>query len=343
MLKFFSPLLLLFLVNCEKQTTFIDAKLLNGEPLKEVSVLSGGNVSLVVVDTFLVIQKNEEKFISIYSTKNHELLASLGKEGRGPKEFLGPELIKQIGYDEVNNSPLVYVYDYKRKNISTINVIEAIEEGEITLQEPLPSQSNYLPYFFYKGEDFYLASPASGAGRFLIYDYDTSEITITPYIPKLDVAIPKTELSSVYRSTAYVSTEKKLIASATLHIGQLDFFDLDGNYIRSTVFDPLGSSAEELKLPSSSWKETRYYIEEIESKNNKIYALNFNNKVLNFNNENRPNNVKIQVFDWLGKPLKEYELNDRLINAFAVDPIHNRIYAYSPNEEKYNIIIYSID
>ena len=74
-----------------------------------------------------------------------------------------------------------------------------------------------------------------------------------------------------------------------------------------------------------------------------IYGLNFNNSnsKLYAEDQHERENLKIQVFDWEGNPISEYILDDKFIIAFAVDPIHNRIYGYAPNLED-NLVIYEM-
>ncbi len=278
--------------------------------------------------------------IQIYSTNSHALLAELGDRGRGPKEMEGPSLMKQIAFDSTNNSPVVKVYDFKRKRLNTINILDAINGSGIQIQETLPGRTRYLPYFFFKDDDFYLASPEAG-GRFVIYNYKTSETKTIPYLPKLDFAVPFEARPIVYRSAAFVDTEKELIVSAPLFLGELNIFDLQGNLKHSTIFEDRNKFEVELSAGSSSMKNTRYQIVDIDVKNDLIYALNYNNSIVDFY-EDRKDRVKVQVFNWEGDPSVEYSLDDRLITSFAIDEIHNRVYAYCPDEETSNIIVYPI-
>jgi len=338
---FGSIVVFLLFTSCKEENTIQQSKSLEGAPVESIKIYSGGNVNLAVIDTFLVIQKSEEPFIHIYNTNTHQKLVEFGKKGRGPDEFLGPSLMKQISYDSSNNSPLIKIFDYKRQEINTINIFHAIENKVIKTQEALDSNGNFLLYFFYKDEDFYVATPEN-KGRFVIYNYNTSEINITPYLPETDFDIPKLDLSAVYRSTSFVNIDKELIASASYFFGQLDFFDLKGNHIRSTTFEPSNKFENELKAGSDSWKNIQLGIDDLDAKGEYIFGLNFNNSISTYLTPKRTNNPKIQVFNWEGLAIKEYTLDNRLITAFAIDTNHDRIYAYSPNEEDHNIVIYKM-
>lgn len=333
----------LFLLNCENKyiNKFPEVHQSIGKPIENITMFSKGNVGLCVVDTFLVIQKGEEKFIQIYSTNSHELLIEFGLEGRGPGEFMGPSLKKFTGYDKENESPIVYVFDFKRQMLNSINILKIVNGIGSPKQESLPF-SNFVPFLYYKQKDYYLAS-TTGQGRFLIYDAKNSNKNIIPYLPNLDFTIHEQSMKTVYRSAVSVDLEKGLIAAAPLFLGELNFFDLKGNLIRSSIFEPRDKFKEELKAGESSFENIKYYIEDLDVKNELIYALNYNTSVNKFSKKTGSFNVKVQVFDWKGQPIKEYHMGDRLITSFAIDSNHKKIYAYSPTEREHTIIKYDMN
>lgn len=325
-----------------KVVDFPLTQFVSGELVDDISIFSDGNIYLNVVDTFLVVQANNEKIFALYSTNTHELLTKFGKEGRGPGEFLGPSLMKQTGFDKTNNSPVIYAFDYKRQEINTINIFNAINNEKYNLQENLSTNSDFLPYFHYIDNDFYLASPEYKA-RFLKYNFNSSEIEYIPFVPEVDFSIPFNDLQSVYRSAVYVNKDKGLIVAAPYLLGQLDFFDLEGNFLHSTVLENIENNKMELEAGSDNWNNIKLQISDLDAHGDSIFALNHNNAINKFYGDKRENNVKIQIFNWSGDPIKELILDDRLITSFAVDIIHNRIYAYAPNEINSNLLIYNLE
>jgi len=123
---------------------------LKGIPIKNIMIQSKGNVNLLSIDSFLVIQKREEKYFQIYNTNNYELLSEFGTKGRGPNEFIFPELLNQISYDKITNSPLFCVYDYNRRKFTRINIINAINKrtNEVFTNKPIQNTHNISPIFF---------------------------------------------------------------------------------------------------------------------------------------------------------------------------------------------------
>lgn len=307
-------------------------------------MLSSGNVDLCVIDTFLVIQKREEKILKIYGTNTHDLLAEYGDLGGGPEEFMRPVLVKQVKYDSENKSPIITVYDMSRRRVNFINILNLIrKKGVIHEQKPLPKGDSYMLHFYFINEDFLLAKP-EGEGRFFHYDYGSGETKIIPYVPKIDFPIEDEYFYPIFRSAVTVNMDKGLIAAAPMLLGGIDFFDLNGNYLRSTIFDTTEKLANTLTIAEDTEIFNPFhYISDIDSKGEFIYGLNYNNLSTDIYDHGNNSNLKVEVFDWEGNPIKEYILNDnRFIETLAVDLKNNRIYGYCRDEKDSNIIIYNM-
>lgn len=334
------------LINCKNTsdsfTEFPIQKNIIGEVVDDISIYSSGNVYLAVIDTFLVIQSNTEKYFQIYSTNTHKLLTEFGTEGRGPNEFLGPSLKKQITIDEETQSPIALAFDFRKQTAHHINIFEALENNDQAISQlPLYGNNQFLVFFHYYNNEFFIATPEANA-RLVMVQADNSKTVAFPYTPKPDFEIKKPDLSSVYKSAVLVNEEKKLIAAAPLLLPQLDFFDFKGNYIRSTKLRTEIEHHKELESGMNFWENIQANIADINAVGDSIFALNYNNAIAKYYTEDRENNMTVQVFNWSGDKVVEYSLADRrYIQSFAVDPIHSRIYGYDPNEENFNIVSYS--
>lgn len=247
--------------------TFPEIVSLEGHPSNDITVMSRSNVNLCVIDTFLIIQKGEEKFLKIYGTNTHNLLAEYGDSGGGPEEFMSPVLLKQVKYDIENKSPIITVYDYTKMKLNFINILNLIRnEGVVHQQEPLPEGNSYLLHFYFKNEDFLLAK-SEAEGRFIHYNYGSRESKIIPYVPKIEFSIRDDYFYPIYRSAVAVNMDKGLIAAAPMLLGEIDFFDLNGNYLKSTVFDITAKLERALTIAEDTEKFNPFhYITEIDSK-----------------------------------------------------------------------------
>lgn len=126
---------------------------------------------------------------------------------------------------------------------------------------------------------------------------------------------------------------------------KIDFFELDGNYVRSTYFessDQLENIFANSDQPTSLL-ESKMYVADMDAKGEYIYGLSYDNPYEECINPNIATNSRILVFDWEGNPVEELTFNDgRFIQSFALDERNNRIYAYCPNEKENNIVVYTL-
>jgi len=73
-----------------------------------------------------------------------------------------------------------------------------------------------------------IATPESDA-RFVIYLDSLQTFITVPYLPNTEFPIKEELKSSVYRSTLFVNKNKGVLVSAPILLGEIDFFDLEGN------------------------------------------------------------------------------------------------------------------
>jgi hypothetical protein len=318
---------------------------LKGIPIKNIMIQSKGNVNLLSIDSFLVIQKREEKYFQIYNTNNYELLSEFGTKGRGPNEFIFPELLNQISYDKITNSPLFCVYDYNRRKFTRINIINAINKrtNEVFTNKPIPKYPQYFTYFFYRDDDMMIATPESDA-RFVIYLDSLQTFITVPYLPNTEFPIKEELKSSVYRSTLFVNKNKGVLVSAPILLGEIDFFDLEGKYLTSSIFSQRENLRKALTNFTTNGKafDPKYYIVQLHANEKYIYALNYNNYQSDFLEKNEFSKQSILVFDWAGNPVKKYILdNTHFIKSFAVDWRNNRFYGYCSDGIKHHLFVFN--
>ncbi|KYG76293.1 TolB-like protein [Roseivirga ehrenbergii] len=310
---------------------FPKTAILSGKPAKEI-MLTTTWANLVVVDTFLVVQKREAPFIKIYSTNNHKLLGEIGTQGSGPNEFEMPDILKQISYDKENNSPVVTLYDLGTYRISKVNILKVIEGSDNAItQERAPDLNSVTVTLHHIDHSLFLANPETG-GRFVILNSSSKDTTYIPFIPELDVEMKDYTKFMIFQSSVVINKKRNRFVAAPTYLDELNFFDLKGNYIRSTIISPRENLLPPPGIQSLPTGIIRHSSSLVEVEN-KIYAL-----------KKGPDEGKIQVFDWDGNPLEQYtlEVNSR-IGSFAYDKIHKQFYVCFPDEEPYNIYTYPLN
>jgi hypothetical protein len=344
-------LLLLLIASCNLESSeevnlisFDDSIDLNGELVLDIDIefkLTNANIN--VIDTFLIIQTNVEPFFRIYSTNTHKLLVEFGTQGNGPQEFNSPQLLKQFDFDPVNNSPVFQVFDLRKQLFAQINIFDAIENqgNSIEVISINTIKKDFFVYFFGSNNNF-IFGQIDGFNRLLIYDGNSDTEIFIGSTPELPFIIAPDFWTTVYRSSMVFNKEKGIIALAPTLLGQVDFFNLKGNYLNSLVFEKPTRFREFLNTSGREGNIPYIFFSHLETHEDLIYGLNYNNRITDYM-EIRENNMNVLAFDWNANPIKKYVFSDgRLIVSFAFDPIHNRFYAFCPDEQDNNIVIYQI-
>ena len=308
-----------------------------------IETLTSGNINLLVVDTLLIVQKRIDPILEIYSTNSHKLIASFGKNGQGPGEIMDPILIKQREFE--NGSPIITVYDLTRRIINKINLKNLLLNQEPMLkQESIPFKGDFLQYFYYADKDFILGKTEAD-NRFVHFNFKNDSTLFVPYIPHQDFDLDGIRKTYVYRSAVTVNKDKGLIAAFPILIASLDFFDVDGNFLRNTYFDDPEEIAQSLiKKYEEGNSDSYFYVSDADSDLDYIYGLNINNQSSIYRGSSLSRKQKIEVFDWDGNPVRQYVLNtDMPSETFAYDSNHNRFYTYCRECEDSNILYFSDD
>ncbi len=190
-----------------------------------------------------------------------------------------------------------------------------------------------------------IASPEADF-RFVIYRDSIKSFKNVPYLPRTGFSLNKELKSAVYRSASFVNKEKGLMATAPILLGELDFFDLEGNYLSSSIFCPIKSLEKDLRTAgiNSADFDPKFHIVQIHANDKYIIALNYNNYQSSLLRNSNHSNQSVLVFDWQGHPIKKFILDKQyFIKSFAVDWRNNRFYGYCSDKPDYPIISYELE
>ncbi len=83
-----------------------------------------------------------------------------------------------------------------------------------------------------------------------------------------------------------------------------DYFDLKGNYIKSTIFDPREELIEDLQNKVAS-SDPYIFVSELKTKDDILYVLNLDNFESDLFRTMKHKDISLLVFDRKGKPIKK--------------------------------------
>ena len=318
---------------------------IKGDPLSEITIFSNKNVNMLAMDTFLVIQQNHDNVLSVYSTNDNKLLKEYGTIGSGNLEFTDPVLLKQRSYDKVDGSPEILIYDYTRRVINSINLLDMLNEEEgFHTQSPLDEEELYYLHFYYDSPDFHLGVP-EGMSKFTLFDKSNSMLSNVPYSPKLDFEVEQSLLYPIYRSAIAVNEKKKKIATATLLIPTLEIYNFQLDLLNDLNFEnTLALESSLIEYAKTGLFDSKHYIVELDSDDEYILGLNYNNASTDIYSDYSYTDLNFLLFDWEANLLTKFVLSDnKFVESFAVDFGSNKVYCYLPLEKDHNIYVYDLN
>ena len=303
-----------------------------------ITTLTRGNVELLVVDSLLVIQKDVAPFIEVYDTNTNLLITSFGEEGEGPGMFLRPSLSKSYLFQ--NGDLIIKFYDLQKRAIQEINLKNLITQEEPVVKETPTPFNQFIKIFHYADTDLILGT-LDGYERFTQFNSKDSSLIQIPYTPDLPFEVEENRKPYIYKSTVAFNKDKGIFAAFPIGVPSIDFFDLEGNFIRSTYFknpNDLKNSLEKKELESDERDEPIFFVYDSDSENDFIYGLNYNNSFDEFKNQQ-----SILTFDWEGNSISKYILEqDNPSETMAYDSKHRRFYTYCRDCEESNIQMFNI-
>src|SRR5690606_11997672 len=302
------------------------------------------NVNMLVVDTFLVIQQNHDKVLSVYSTQDNKLLKQYGTIGSGNLEFTDPVLLKQRSYDKVDGTPEILRYDYTRRVINRINLLDMLNEQEgFHRQLPLEEKELYYLHFYYDSPDIHIGV-SEDMSKFSLFDKRNRLLTNVPYSPKLDFEVNQSLLYPIYRSAIAVNEKKQKIATATLLVPNLEIYNFKLELLNDLYFENTKVIESSLiEYAKSCTFDTMHYIAELDSDDEHLLGLNYNNTSTDIYSNYSYADLNFLLFDWEGSLLTKYTLSDnKFVESFAVDFKASRVYCYLPFEKDHNIYVYDL-
>ena len=289
---------------------------LKGSPLE---IQSFGYPYVTMLENLLVVMNTrDDSVFKLYNPENLDLIYQFGSMGNGPYE---------------TRSPIIAL----KNNLDTLTIYESIhqtlykyflsEQKEILVDDtPLPrypiDRANNVLYY----TDSLYIYVANSNGRIIISNERTGVNTIVPYGPPTLNELSAEQLALFFNSESTFNSQKQIIASAPVALGQIDFFDLKGKLIKSVVYDDRNHSKDVLRQSELEdfFTEIYRFALDIYSTEDHIYLLVedllFSEIGITYEEKSR-----ILKFDWEGNFLVEYQL-DKHATSIAIDILRNKAY-----------------
>jgi len=327
----------------QKLMVFPESFNLKGLTVKEITPLSPSFI--IVQDSLLAILNSQsEPVFQIYDAKSLVLLSEFGERGDGPQEFIGPLFTGLTS--EVDGNKFQMIYETEKKKMAFLNLYDSVNNSIsnfnfVKLTE-IDDFNHSAQNVIYHSDSLTIISSMDDRGQLGRFSMlRNGKEQHVGYLPKISIDMRPDQLYSIYANIASTSNvHKRRFVATNLYFGQYDFFDFNGNYIKSSTFNDENDVAGIVKEIDDLRKlvpSPILHINVLKSYNEIIYSLYSPIDIRG----NSLGNSLIHVLDWDGNPIRKYVL-DRQISNFAFDQINNCFYGIDPNVEDFQIIKYEL-
>lgn len=318
---------------------------MRGQLLEEFALEKCYNPEYInVYDTILIMTqpKRESGVFSFYSLKTHELLASFGKQGKGPGEFLQPSIPK---VDKENG--LLWFIDFPKAKFYAFKISEILNNPiEIKpVKEIEFDGASLMPVFDYtilKNNNIMLASGLE-RGLCSIINSKGEVIKVLGEQPFFsdNKDLPRFAYSYLYSKFVVANDQNEVVFSYFFY-DKLLKYNIETNEI-SILTGPDRIEQKANVTPQGTLYTTtstaKGYFFTIRSTEKKIFALYLGRNQINEDfSVNLPHNI--YVFNWDLKPIVNLEFNSN-IRAFDLNSDGDLLYVINESSEN-NIQVYSM-
>lgn len=312
---------------------------LHGRPIPEIQDVKRPVVLPQVIDTFLVIFRQNDPLFQVYGTQSHQLLAEFGIRGDGPGEFLVPMPLHWRS-TQASENPTYLISDMARRQIVEVD-LHALVKGKTPFwrQRPFPDPDVVLDVtkVFYAQDGFFMGTESSVAKgeliRFFIVDENKgNKLEVKNF---LDYPLSDNLLRDNLRLTSDFTyhPDSKKIAVFPRNFGRIDIYDLDGSHHKSFVFDQPPSVLGDASKPVVESNKTYF-----------LQGLSTKDFVMGLSLDTPPgmNGILIRVFDWNANPKAVWRIESDKMSSFFYDESYHRLYLYQNERENDNLWVYDL-
>jgi hypothetical protein len=309
---------------------FPESKKLYGRVISEIKPQYIRTIRLI--DSILVIINREgDFFFEYYNSDDFELIGKYGIKGKGPGEFLYPKVTGDF-VKKTNTETIMQVYDWHKRSVIFIDLYKSIYNNSynyksFVFNDDLKNASGVI---FINDSIIGMIPDHRVHSRFVMYNRNNDSIMHIPFIPRLAMwKINRGNRYYLYATDGHCVYQDKFFIAAPSGNGQIDFFTLTGNYLR-TIHLRDNNYLKESRNPESVMNIDGFNIfySDLQIVDGKVFALF---SIVKLPDLKKITKSRIYVFDLEGNPKKEYIL-DKEIHRFAIDTVNKRFIGLLTNE-----------
>lgn len=258
----------------------------------------------IVNDTLVIVNNNVDAYFETYSLPALQHIATGGKKGQGPGEFIDPLVSSLKPYFDgtfIVEESMGFSFDVVA--VSSLNNV-----GQLSPQ--LPEGWQYVQDAFYLDKNLLAGENGYSPHVWAIFNQEGEILTEFPqFVPDDIKALAVDDFSKmvVDASLGAASSKEKVLAIGYRTYPLVEYYDFDGKFV------------SKLECPYTVGDKLEAWLYGLVASDEYLY-INFRNRTHDAKNKNT-----IVKTDWQGN-IKANYLVDKPIYKFAVDEKNNKIY-----------------
>ena len=295
-----------------------------------VDVITVADSVLLLYDR--IVQDGNTRFYKAYSLEDYSFLGEYVSYGRGPGEFLSPDMSGEYRSEE-ENRVFAYIFDIMLCQSYGFDLYESIAERQIIVKKISDWPSNILYAAPYRDSLHFIMDIEKD--RLLCHLANSRSVKLQSYNLYNEDVSAERSLSQL-SNCVNINHEKGIVALAMIGIPQINFLNLRDGRIHSVAVDrqyrnwrKLISAAYNMKLLLDS-KE--YYTNTV-STSEYVIALYTDMTIGDIINRTGWHSPHIHIFNWDGKLMYDFAISEN-ITKLAYDKSRKMLYGLDVNESR---------
>ncbi len=285
-----------------------------------IHVLGVPNIEIFEND-LVVLNLKDTLLFKLYNS-DFDFINGFGRLNEMPLDLKFPKFSSQI---ITGKEDFISVFDIANLNSIKLWPDEDMDSKTWDYEKSkLKGLTLYPTTLLYMTDSTIVYVPEMG-GAISIDNYKSNNSDVKPFPFKGFEMIKANNLPYVFQSVGAVNVCKNIIIIAPILTGELEFYELNGNFIKAVTYDFTNQSGTMLSV--DNYIETDIIINAIDLSitNDYIYLLSSNNKLNQHVTGIMTNNSSIYKIDWDGNLIQEFQLGLD-VSSMAVDEKLKRFY-----------------
>lgn len=348
MKRFLFAALLLSLVGCSADKNYGEAKVFTLEDFKTIELKASdatfyqnddllmGNPSQIKYhpDGYILLADHKPEGLVTVIDLQSNMINHYVKKGRGPLEVANVKdlCIKDgdIWLSSPNDRKLL-----RLENMHAQRSFSIKQEGKV--------EGNVLHAVPYRESNILTMPLGSATDRFHLLDADRKIIDTLGVMPSVDMS-DLTLNNGIYQSSISLSPDSKNVVAACTMYEVIDIYD-ESMALRCSLRGPLGVNSAAVKEDIGygyviTYKPYWLTFSRVVSNNDCFWVGFIGTDIQKDEDLGQIGISKILSFDWDGKPLKAYNLPEK-ISTFDIDAKNKKLYCITKDAEP-QIVIYNL-